>query len=276
MGGEMPEDPNKTKDIIEAVTALTKAVPIYQDAVQPAAKELGKTLKTVVKAVNAALIPIEALVWGIDKIRDFVHTRVAQKLQNTPPEKIVTPDATIAGPVLESLRYTGHQESLRELYANLLANSMDERTAREAHPAFVDIIRNMNPDEAKIMQFLATEADYPIIHIKLVSKKDGSYSFVHRNVSLVGISAGCLNPVLTPSYIDNLERLGLIRVVQGRHLSDKDLYNSLIEHPEVKRLIGDIVESDDHCVETQKSAIEVTRFGWQFINACVIDKATKA
>jgi hypothetical protein len=271
----MSEDPNKTKDIIEAVTALTKAVPIYQDAVQPVAKELGKTLKTVVKAVNAALIPVEALVWGIDKIRDFIHTRLAQKLQNTPPEKIVTPDATIAGPVLESLRYTGHQESLRELYANLLANSMDERTAREAHPAFVDIIRNMSPDEAKIMQFMAIHSDYPMIHIKRVTKKDSSFRFTQKNLSLVGINAGCLNPGLTSSYAENLERLGLVRIIQDRYIANEDLYNPLIEHPDIKGIISKITESDEYRAEVVKGAIEVTRFGWQFINACVIDKATK-
>ena len=44
-----------TKQIIDSVTALTKAVPIYEDAVQPVAKEAGKALETVGKAVNVAL-----------------------------------------------------------------------------------------------------------------------------------------------------------------------------------------------------------------------------
>lgn len=53
-------------DAAKAVAAITENVPIYQDAVQPAAKELGKGLHLVAKAVNVALIPVEGLVWGVD------------------------------------------------------------------------------------------------------------------------------------------------------------------------------------------------------------------
>ena len=41
------ESESKVKDIIEATTALVKAAPVYQDAIQPAAKELGHTLEVV-------------------------------------------------------------------------------------------------------------------------------------------------------------------------------------------------------------------------------------
>ena len=38
---------NKIKDAAEAVKGILEAVPIYQDALQPAAKELGKGLQTI-------------------------------------------------------------------------------------------------------------------------------------------------------------------------------------------------------------------------------------
>ena len=46
---EMSEEQSerKVRDTIEAVTGLVKAVPVYEDALQPAAKELGKALGTV-------------------------------------------------------------------------------------------------------------------------------------------------------------------------------------------------------------------------------------
>ena len=52
------------KATIDAVTGLVKAIPIYQDAVQPAARQIGKSLETVSKTVNIALAPIKSLVWG--------------------------------------------------------------------------------------------------------------------------------------------------------------------------------------------------------------------
>ena len=99
-------------------------MPVYQDAVQPAAKEIGKGLQVVAKAVNAALIPVEGLIWGVEQIRDFVRDRVAKKLEAIPPEDIQQPKAHIAVPAIDALRYTGTEDGLSELYANLLATSM--------------------------------------------------------------------------------------------------------------------------------------------------------
>jgi hypothetical protein len=271
----MTEESYQVKDIIEATTALVKAVPVYEDALQPAARDLGQALHVVGKALNAALLPIEGLIWGVEKIRDFVHTRVAQKLQNTPTECIRTPDPAVAGPILESLRYTGHHEALRELYANLLANAIDERTAREAHPGFVEIIRNLSPDEARILKFLATHSSYPIINIKRVLKKDGGYIVLYRHLTLLSVNAGCQHAQLTPSYVENLERLGLIRVPYGAHLKDDSLYGPIRDHPQVKALLEEIGESEEHKAEIEKRKVEVTPLGAQFINACVVDKAVK-
>ena len=60
-----------------------KPCPIYQDVVQPAAKEIGQALQTVAKTVHIALAPVSALVWGYDKIKDFV----SQKNFETHPPK---------------------------------------------------------------------------------------------------------------------------------------------------------------------------------------------
>ena len=159
------ESEGRVEGTIKAVAGLAKEVPIYPDAIQPVAKETGKALETVGKAVNVALLPIKGLVWGADKIEAFVKTKVTAKLKNTPEENIQSPDLTVAGPALESLRYTGHNESLSDLYANLLATSMDSRTAEIAHPSFVEIIRNMNSDEARVIKYLIENNNQPIIDI---------------------------------------------------------------------------------------------------------------
>ncbi len=45
-------DDNEVTSTIKAVAELAKVVPIYQDAIQPAAKQVGKALETVTKAVH--------------------------------------------------------------------------------------------------------------------------------------------------------------------------------------------------------------------------------
>jgi len=52
----------KIKNVIDATTGLVKAIPIYEDAIQPAAKQIGKALETVTKAVNISLAPVSLLI----------------------------------------------------------------------------------------------------------------------------------------------------------------------------------------------------------------------
>lgn len=59
-------DDSKVKDAADIVKGIVKHVPVYQDLVQPAAKEVGTALQTVAKTVHIALAPVSALVWGYD------------------------------------------------------------------------------------------------------------------------------------------------------------------------------------------------------------------
>lgn len=271
----MPEEEKETgkiTEVVKAVTGLVDKVPVYQDAVQPAAKEVGKGLKVVAKAVNAALIPVEGLIWGVEQIRDFVRERVEKKLENVPPEEIQQPKAHIAVPAIEALRYTGAEETLSELYANLLATSMDQDTAYRAHPGFVDMIKNMCPDEARIMKQLAVEGVYPIVNIKVISNKDRSYIIAHRYVSLLGVDSKCEHVRLTPNYIDNLERLGLIQVDTMSKIHNEEAYKPIEEHEEIASIVEDLNKNDGKKADIQRMRLLVTDLGKQFIRSCVIDK----
>lgn len=257
---------------INAVTGLVKAVPLYEDAIQPVAKEAGKALQTVGKTVNAALLPIRGLVWGIEQFESFVHTKVAKKLEKIPVENIQTPDPAVAVPALESLRYTGHKESLSELYANLLASSMDSETAKNAHPGFVEIIRNLSADEAKVLTFLYGQGIAPIIDIRREEKNGSSGFDVQRLVCTIGTDCGCEHGDLMGSYLINLERLGLIELDKGRFLTAADAYTRITDDPPVKAIIDEINSSTDFKAAVQKYFAQLTPFGRQFGQACIVSK----
>ncbi len=268
----MSEESSKTKDIVEAVAELAKQVPIYQDAVQPAAKELGKGLELVAKAVNAALVPVEGLVWGIEKIRAFVHSRVSEKLKDVPPDRIQAPDPHVAGPTLEALRFSGHHDELSEMFANLLATSIDRETATNAHPSFVDVIKELTPDEAKILTILALRDSIPLIDIKMTMVKNGGYVITHRNITTLAAESGCEHPLMVSNYLGNLCRLGIIEIPRGIYLKDEKAYEKILENPQVKNIIeSQNIEGSTKC-EPEKRKIEVTDYGKQFIRACVIGK----
>jgi len=149
---------------------------------------------------------------------------------------------------------------------------VDRATAYRAHPGFVDMIKNMCPDEARIMKRLTFEHAYPLVNIKSISKKDRSYIVTHRYVSLLGVDAKCEHVPLTPNYIDNLERLGLVQVDSMSKISDEEVYKRIEEFPQIKDITDELGKQEERRVEIQRIRLLVTDLGKQFIRSCVLDK----
>lgn len=59
-------------EVIKATEGLVKAVPVYDDLVKPAAREVGKSLETIAKTINLILSPLRATIWGYEQITGFV------------------------------------------------------------------------------------------------------------------------------------------------------------------------------------------------------------
>lgn len=267
------DNENSIDKTIKNVNDILKEVPIYQDAIQPFAKETGKALETIGKTVNAALLPIKGLIWGIEKIENFITTSVSERLIKIPIENIQSPDPSVAGPLLESLRYTGHNNNLSEMYANLLASSMDSETAKNAHPGFVDIIRNISSDEAKILSYLFKNNFIPIIDIRNESKIDGSGVILVEMISTIGDYSSCDHKDLIPAYFINLNRLGLIRYDKGSYLASIEAYKEILEDENVIKIINSIDKlSEDKHSKVVKYYAEITPLGQQFGDACILDK----
>jgi len=266
---------NKVRDVVDAVKGFVEAVPVYKDALQPAAIEIGTALQTVAKTIHIVLAPISALVWGFEQIKQFVLTRVAEKLQNVPTENIVTPPPHVAVPALEALRYVGHEETLRELYANLLATALDKDTIKYAHPSYVEIIKNMSPDEARIVNLFAIRNSFPIIDINAKEKDKSGHSTVMKSFSHLGNEASCIFVDLVPTYLDNLCRLGLAQIPFGTHLTAPGTYEPLENDNSLEPIKKYITEKIDRAVVIDRRVLIVTELGKQFCKACVIEKTAQ-
>jgi hypothetical protein len=256
---------NKIRDAIEAVTGLAKAVPVYQDLLQPSAIEIGTNLQ---KAIHMALAPISGMVWGYEKIEEFVKVSVARRLEQVPLERIKTPLPQIAGPTLEALKYTGHDENLREMFSKLLATAIDEKTAMTAHPSFVEIIRQLSSDEAKICKLLKrSHLDSPVVNI-LEKTGDNRERIYVLNFSTLGYEAGCHFPKMIQRYLDNLDRLALIDVRFDRWIVDDNAYSVIEFHSDYCEIIQKLTDTGK-AWRLEKGMILKTNFGVQFFAACV-------
>jgi hypothetical protein len=278
-------DENKIRDAADAVKGVAEAVPLYQDLLQPAVQEVGKGLQTVAKLVHVALAPLSMVVWGYDQIRDYLQETITEKLKNVPPEQIVPPKMTIAGPTVEALRFAAHEPNLRELYANLLATSMNSETVQNAHPAFVEIIKQLTPDEARMLKYLFNTDDFShevvdMVVIAKTSKKVGSevvtepFSHGFNSYDELATASNCTTPDLVRSYIDNLRRLGLWSINEGTRTDivttthQKEVREFAVR--EVERIIKEkgLTGYIYHSYLTSH-IISFTDFGDQFCEACI-------
>lgn len=259
---------NKVAETINAATGLVKAIPVYQDFAQPAAQELGKSLHTVAKLVNVALAPVSACVWGYEKIKEFVDTKVADKLKNTNPDDIVSPAPNVAGPALEALKYTGCNETLSDMYACLLASAMDKNKADEAHPAFVEIIRQLTSDEARIMSFLSERRSIPLVDVKRNRIDHHGGITVYNGYSEFEMSNILDLPKYAPSGMENLCRLGLANIPEYGYITNKSLYHPLVNSDFIKELLSDNTESHLYKREVVYKRLTITNLGSQFIKVC--------
>lgn len=271
-GGERS---NSVKGTIEAATGLVKAIPIYDDMLQPAAKQLGKTLETVCKAVNVALAPVSGLVWGYEQFQAFIDTKVASRLKDIPAEDIITPKPNVAGPAIEALRYTGHEDSLSDLYANLLASAMDRSTAKEAHPAFVEIIKQLTPDEARILNLFVSQSIYPLISLRAEKTTEDGGADVFIHYSHLSKTSGVLDADRVPAYLDNFCRLGIMEVPPNTRLTAKGVYDEIENDPVILEQLTNIALDPNRKPRVIRLMIRTTRLGDQFIDACVRQKAAQ-
>ena len=138
-------DSESSKEIISEVKAITPEV--YKDIAKPAAQEIGNVAGRTVKAL---LSPIRGMLWGWEQIEKMIEEGVQKRLEKIPENNRKTPEPEIAVPAIEALRYTAQNETLREMYLNLLGNAMDDRKSNIVHHSFVELIKQMNTLDAKV------------------------------------------------------------------------------------------------------------------------------
>lgn len=192
-----------------------------------------------------------------------------RKFSEIPEEKFQNPKLSIVGPALEASKFYIEEEEIRNLFSNLIASSMNSDFNNIIHHSFVEIIKQMNPLDAKIINSINNTS--PIVNIISV---DSEQTTKHLNLML---SKSCLvwcknlyfSDAILESFsnnisIDNLIRLGLI-AHQENELSHKNLYNHFYNSEILKNLK---IEYPDTNFQLQKFHIRLTNLGNAFKTVC--------
>lgn len=121
----------------------------YKDALQPSLREVGFILKRTVKV---SLAPLRGILYGFEKLEEMIQQGLEKRLERIPIENIHESKLEYAVPSIQALTYMKENETIRELFLDLLASSMDKEKDKYIHPSFVETIKLMDALDAKLFQ----------------------------------------------------------------------------------------------------------------------------
>jgi len=260
------------KEVVKAVIDESKALikPVYEDLAQPAVKEIGTTLG---RSVHALLSPIRGLCWGFEKIEHVTIQGLEKRLEKVATEKQKTPDPEIAVPLMQALTYTAQNDTLREMYLNLLANSMNSDYDKAVHPSYVDLIKQMNRLDALVFQKLTrySEKYIPVIRPRIILREQNKFMIAAMPEYFLGWIVEMFDIFDISTCLVRLSRLGLIEIdLLSSVLSDE--YDKL----ESSELLNSIFNAytkvhanTEYELEAKKGVLSVNEFGKRFAEACL-------
>ncbi|HET6284936.1 MAG TPA: DUF4393 domain-containing protein [Polyangia bacterium] len=204
-----------------------------------------------------------------------VLRELGERRRAIPERRRLPPNPVLAAQALSGCLRA--DETLRERYLNLLAASMDSATSKRVHPAFLQVLRQMTADEARIFSLLETDGPYPVLTVQSRYKHGGYTQTELRNFSLLGELGGCDFPDRAPMYLDNLCRLGLTEMRPARLSEDTRMFKALETHARVLEILASIAArrpaelgpiTEPLVPDIQYKFLFVTAFGRQFYDAC--------
>ena len=247
------------QDIAKELVAQT-AGKTYEDIAHPTAHATGQIISFIPRTIKVWLGKWEKWIMNGEYAIRETEMLLAEKLKHIPEDKIVEPEPYVAVPALQQLSYSLDSEELRELYANLLSSSMNIDKKGEVHPAFVDIIKQLAPDEAKLLKYFSSQEVIPDIEIQLKSESGKGYTVLDKLD--LHIPGGVLDVYDNYRvYVENLCRLQLIEMPQGIHYTDERLYTAL----ENKVVYVGIPKER---IQFGRKIIRLTQFGAKFTEIC--------
>ncbi|WP_394613137.1 DUF4393 domain-containing protein [Lentzea sp. JNUCC 0626] len=204
---------------------------------------------------------------GVSKayFEDTFPEEMAAKTADIPDENLITPPASIAVPTLQGLSYTFEEPNLKEMYLNLLTTASDDRRADTAHPAFAEIIKQLSARETKFLHDVLKSRSVVAAQVKNLVEPGGFVVVLTHLLPWIDSDTQVATEVAQmPTWVDNWERLGLVRATYTEFRAGEGAYDWVASRPEYLRTAkqSGIIE-----LTFDKGLVEATDFGKQFLRA---------
>ena len=267
----MPEGLDKLAGAIG--DTLKTAPTLYEDALQPTVKEVGKFAARIPRAINAAFSGLDKWILNKEYAIDETKKLLEKKLENVDPDKIVEPEAYVAVPAIQAISYSMNSEELRNLYTNLLAKAMNSDTKDFVHPSFVEIIKQMSPIDSLVFKTIMERTANPIIDL-VYNKYESdipiaieSQTIIENvtDINIASVETVCIS-------IDNLVKQGLISISKDKSYTDATLYDNILKSQfYIIKQQSCPITPDGFVFSHNKKMIIKTHLGNSFYKTCVVD-----
>lgn len=193
---------------------------------------------------------------------------IINNLSKIPEEEIQQPKLSIVGPAIEASKYYIEETVLRDMFAKLIANACNASKADSVHPAFVECIKQMNPNDAILLTNLdghGSLVDYCLTFKQKAGISDIVAEGVHLSQKVPQYSQlNCLS-------ISNLARLNIItydKLLSGDEILDYSMYENNILYHQCQQTV--LANPNIYSQLTlKKYFFNVTAFGKAFKASCL-------
>ena len=186
------------------------------------------------------------------KLEDY-KKKILTEYGKIPEDKKLDPRLSIIGPALEASKFYIDEEILRDMFAKLIANSMNADKQQFINVAFVEIIKQMSPLDAEILKSFVVQRQQPIS--RFIEYRRDQEKNLKRDEFFTLVVA-----------INNLSRLGLIECSLsqlGERLAED--YNYEVH----QRIMEKIFMAQHPDVDIMKGFVKITPLGTAFIKSCM-------
>lgn len=183
-----------------------------------------------------------------------------------PADQQTDPDIQVAAQALEASKYCVGSEQLREMFAKLIAGTMNKSVSPYVHPSFSEVLKQCNETDAQLIKYLKKKNSLPVADICLAKPQPPeAFTVYAANVFLPYDRKTCETISLSGSF---LQRVGIIDIFELRHLENIDLYHSFEDLPVYKKAKAD---ADLHSLNLKlmPKMCSLTTFGRALIHVCV-------
>jgi hypothetical protein len=262
--GGAPAPGGEGRQLVEALPAIAK---VAADAwVRSTVWGLETSLRVSRRVLHAATSP-ESAAELIDELRSGLRGYARELLGvadlDERVRQLMPPGAGSARRMAARAGERPVAEALREQGAELLRQSADVTAPDGAHPAYARILSELAPDEARILRVLVVEGPQPTVDVRAANLIGVGTQLVARGLNMLGAEAGLRHRDRVPAYLNNLERLGLIRS-SGDPVEDPIAYQVLEAQPEVLQALKSTTRA-----KSVHRSIRLTPFGADFCEVCL-------